>query len=98
CLTIQSCRRRFDRRFWRVRPVKVAFTALLLVLQAGLISVQAQQLALASTESGNSAAYSHLAAQAKEFGEACVNIDVERALQLTWPRYVERYGRDRLAA
>ena len=78
--------------------MKVAFTALLLVFQAGLISVRAHQLALASTESGNSAAYSHLAAQAKEFGEACVNIDVERALQLTWPKYVERYGRDSLAA
>ena len=78
--------------------MKVAFTILLLVLQAGLISVRAQQLALVPTESRNVAAYANLVAQAKEFGEACVNEDVERALQLTWPKYVERHGRNRLAA
>ena len=42
--------------------------------------------------------YPNLAAQAKEFGESYVNKDFERSVQLTWPKYVASYGREKLAA
>jgi hypothetical protein len=67
-----------------------------LVFFAG--SVRGQQPVLTATSERSSifATYPALKHQASEYGEAFVGKDFERLVDLTWPAYVERFGRQAL--
>jgi hypothetical protein len=72
--------------------------ALLLSGSVHLVCGQIQHPALAANGSAIFSTYPKLEAQAKEYGDSFVRKDFEGLLQLTWPKYVEKQGRESLSA
>lgn len=58
----------------------------------GLVCGQDQMSPARIPQSANTTAYPNLVAQAREYGEACVQGDIEKLVQLTYPRYIEGSG------
>ncbi|HYW69607.1 MAG TPA: hypothetical protein VE961_01145 [Pyrinomonadaceae bacterium] len=75
----------------------IVFVMLLLASHFGGAAAQAPQSDLRA-RTNIFAIYPALETQAKEYGDADVRRDFERLLEMTWPKYVARYGRENLLA